>query len=97
MRNPIGIRNKGNSFDKAASVSFGSIVQKYEIAIKKYRRTGKTNACWSLKFCFLKVITATNKKITSDMLFIAKLNGIVESTNSIGIKELFSLFSFTRF
>lgn len=52
---------------------------------------------WSLKLDFLKVKNAANKKSASAILFIAKLNGMVESTKSVGIKELLFLFSFIRF
>jgi len=50
-----------------------------------------------LKLDFLKVVKLTNKKIPRATLLTAKLNGIVESTKRIGIKELLPLFSFIRF
>lgn len=96
-KNAKGISSNGISFTKADAVLSLSIDQKKERTITKYNKIGKTNFSCNVKFSFLKVKIATNKKMPSAILLTANDNGIVTKTRSKGIKELWFLFSFSRF
>lgn len=96
-KNANGISNRGISFDKADAVLALSIDQASEKIIIIYNKIGKITGRFTEKFSFLKVKIATNKKMASAILLTANDNGIVNKTRSKGIKELWFLFSFSRF